>query len=358
VASYLLLGGTGPVGRALASQLATNAGSQLYVASRNRVLLEEMSARLDCEPIHIDLAASDASPESLPRCDVLVDLTVASGGRHPRLVIRRAGRVVRLLTRYLQLYRQAHLCYTTTWAVLAKCSARENGLCTKLDWRNNYLLAKSAAERALANAWLPGRMRVVRLGNVVTPDSDWGVVLLRALRAGNVGNPESLGCAANLSTVAELTYHLTADAHPEVALATATAGWTWGEVLERASANLENGDANEFGDWARDASAQGCNEGGSSSSLASGLYRFSYLAPATIDAAPLESVPASRLILGPVRRLFGRGTVIPIQRFPPRLPNWSAMPGAQKDEAGLRDIASLLSRTFVERGYSYKSPDR
>ncbi len=76
---------------------------------------------------------------------------------------------------------------------------------------------------------------MVRLGNVVTADSQWGVGLLRTLRAGAVDNPGALSTAANLSTVAEL---LEAADHngADVGLTNRVAGWSWGEVLEATAA--------------------------------------------------------------------------------------------------------------------------
>jgi len=235
MSTYLILGATGAVGRELTADLARRPNSSVFVASRDPVLLEELAHRLDCAPVDFEVRR-DADPRQLPEADVLIDLTYV-GGRHPRAIVRAAEGSVSLLRRYLELHSRARLVHTGTWVVTPR-EGEPRRLQTSLLWDDTYMLGKSAAERALSKAWLPGQMLVVRLGNVLTPDTAWGVGLLRSLRAGRVRDPASLSSPGGLSTIAELAELAVTGSDRQVEQADAGAGWTWGEVLQGAAERL------------------------------------------------------------------------------------------------------------------------
>ena len=173
---YLILGGAGAVGRELAEALS---GDEVWLGGRNRVLLEELSERTGCDWVRVDL--DDAGGGSLPTVDVLVDLTYAPAAL-PRVVLQRANRAAQFIESYLARHRSARAVHASSWVVGA--TQREPmGLSKRLAWGDGYALAKTAGEKALARRWVDGRMRVLRLGNVVTGDTAWGDPAARAPRA-------------------------------------------------------------------------------------------------------------------------------------------------------------------------------
>jgi nucleoside-diphosphate-sugar epimerase len=341
---WLVLGATGTIGRELTSMILAR-GDSVVAAGRNPVLLDELRTRLGCETLQVDLADSATT---LPPADVVVNLTLTAG-RHPRLIVRNNERTMRVLTAYLDRHPRARLVHASTWVLIGGRPDQSSGVITALDWADTYRLGKSAAERALARAWKPGRMTIVRLGNVVTADSQWGVGLLRILRAGAVENPDALSTAANLSTVAEL-FDVAAHDGADVRLTNRVAGWTWGEVLEAIAAALVRRGTPVREQWASaDPPGRSWDLSGPPGPDAL-LRRGLWLLPARFDTATPETLPAASRLVPLARIVLRQAAQLPISRLPPCLPIWSALPGGH-DAGALGAMADQLADAYVERGY-------
>jgi hypothetical protein len=345
MSTYVILGATGTVGRELTAALASRPGSTVYAVSRNRVLLDELAARIGCTTLSYAVSG-DADPRQLPAADVLVDLTF-TGGRHPRAIVRSAEGSISFLRRYLEVNPRARLVHTGTWVVTPR-SGEPRRPRTKLLWDDTYVLTKSAAERALARAWIPERMLVVRLGNVLTPDSGWGIGLLRALRAGRVRHPSDLKSPAGLSTVSELAELVEGGSAREVEQTDAGAGWTWGEVLQAACRELDLGD-----EWGTEHPVEPEAVPAPSRFPTRGaiLHRALWATPLYLGHVSLDR-PAIQRLVRPLNALRGGNAVREIMRLPPGLPPWSPIPGWRREEAALGDFTKILAGTFVTRGYA------
>ena len=348
MSTYVLVGATGTVGRELAADLAGRPDSSVFAVSRNRVLLDDLAGRLDCTPISLEVGG-DADPRQLPEADVVVDLTYA-GGRHPRALVRSAEATVSFYRRYLELHPGARLVHTGTWVVTPR-DGDPRRLNTSLLWDDTYVLAKTAAERALARGWMPGRMLVVRLGNVLTPDSAWGIGLLRTLRAGRVADPTTLAMPAGLSTVAELADLVVEGSERDLEQTDAGAGWSWGEVLESAGRELEL-----EGAWETDGAAPPTAARSASRLPTPGavLHRALWATPLYLDEVSLDR-PSVRRIVGMLQGIRGGNSVDEIQRLPPGLKRWNPVPGWRREHVALEAFTKLLTDAFVTRRYRSSS---
>jgi hypothetical protein len=347
---WLVLGATGTVGRPLTAILAGRPDTSVVAVSRNRVLLDELNERLGCEIVECDVASPGATVEQLPAADVVVDLTYA-GGRHPRAVVRKAERAAGLIRAYLDRHATARLVHTGTWVLVQRRPNDSERVISDLDWTSTYTLSKSAAERAFARNWQDGRMRVVRLGNVVTPDSMWGVALLRALRAGTIESDAALASAANVCGLDAVIRAVDDPDGAPVALAASSAAWTWGEVLaSTAHAVVQRGGA-PCGGW--DTFSVGAAPDGRAAAIprqSLALRALSAL-PLQLDAVRVDAIPGWAA-LGPVlKRVLGSLEVPPTFRLPPGLPTEGAMPGAGRNSHELEGMAAALSEAYMDRGY-------
>lgn len=343
MSTYVLIGATGTVGRELAAQLVARPESTVFAVSRNRVLLDDLAGRLACAPISLEVGG-DADPSGLPEADVLVDLTYA-GGRHPRALVRSAEATVGFCRRYLELHPRSRLVHAGTWVVTPR-DGDPRRLRRDLLWGDTYVLAKTAAERALARSWMPGRMLVARLGNVLTPDSAWGIGLLRALRAEGVRDPAALASPAGLSSVAELADLVVNGSELDLEQTDAGAGWTWGEVLEATAHELQLDGA-----WAADGrpapAVPASYRGLSKSAL---LHRALWATPLYLDRISLDR-PSVQRVVGVLQGMRGGSSVEEIQRLPPGLPLWAPVPGWRRERAALEAFKEILAEAFVTRGY-------
>ncbi|MFL5906778.1 MAG: hypothetical protein ACJ75Z_04175, partial [Solirubrobacterales bacterium] len=344
MSTYVVLGATGTVGRELTAALAQSPDSSVFAVSRHRVLLDELAGRLDCTPLSFDVNGG-ADPRELPEADVLIDLTYV-GGRHPRALVRSAEGIVSFLRRYLELHPSARLVHTGTW-VATPSDGEPLRLQTRLLWDDTYMLAKSAAERALARAWMPGRMLVIRLGNVLTPDSTWGIGLLRSLRAARVRDPVSLASPAGLSTVAELAEFVEAGSGLDVAQTDAGAGWTWGEVLHAAARRLRLD-----GVWDTQGRAERATRASSRYPHPAGiLNRALWATPLYFGDIPLDRAPIQRVVKA-LKGIRGAHSVPEIVKLPPGLPAFEPIRGWRREQAALDTFVDLLVHAFVSRGYA------
>ena len=346
---WLVLGATGTVGRQLASTLATRPDASVVAVSRNRVLLDELCNRLGCETVELDVASPSATVERLPKADVVVDLTY-SGGRHPRSVVRKAERAAALIGAYLDTHEGARLVHTGTWVLIQRRPHDSERLVSELDWTSTYTLSKSAAERALARGWRHGRMRVVRLGNVVTPDSMWGAALLRALRAGQVDSEAALASPANACGVNAVMNTIDDPDGAPVSLASSGAGWSWGELLAAAASAVSDRGGFVCGGWgaAGPAPSDSRERGLSPQSL---VLRALWPLPLRLDSLPLDAVPGWARAAPALKRALGSLEAPPIFRLPPGLPAEPPMPGAGRDLGELEAMASGLADAYMNRGY-------
>jgi hypothetical protein len=315
--------------------------------SRNRVLLDELQQRLGCQILEADVAAPGTRVEQLPQTDVVVDLTYA-GGRHPRAVVQKAEGAVGLISAYLDRHRAARLVHTGTWVLVQRRPEDSERPISDLDWTSTYTLSKSAAERAFGRDWRDGRMRIVRLGNVVTPDSMWGTALLRALRAGAIENDAALGSTANACGLDAVIRAVDSAEGTPVGLASSAAGWTWGELLAAtARAVLDRGGA-ACGSWGT--SSVGVPAAAEIPRPSLALRGLAAL-PLKFDAVRLDAIPAWGTLGPALKRLLGSLEAPATSRLPPALPTEAPMPGAGRNVEELESIARPLSEAYLDRGY-------
>jgi len=348
---WLVLGATGGVGSVLTSLLAERPDTSVAAVSRNRVLLEELNRRLGCETLQFDVTSSAARLGELPAADVVVDLTYA-GGRHPRAIVRKAENAVALIGAYLDRHRAARLVHTGTWVLLQRRPSYSDRLVTRLDWSSTYTLSKSAAERALAREWWAGRMRVIRLGNVVTPDSIWGVALLRALRASKIESAETLISPANVCGVDALVEAVDDPGGEPVALGSSAAGWTWGEILEAAARAVVRRGGEICGEWEPVGRAAAGAARSRTTVIHSLPLRGLWPMPLLLDTVALDSIPGWLQVAPVLKRMLGAHEASPLDRLPPGLPASDVMPGAGRDEAALQALADVIAEAYLERGYT------
>ena len=187
------------------------------------------------------------------------------------------------------------------------------------------------------------RISVVRLGNVLTDESAWGILLLRALAYGAVANPDALGAAANLCTVAPL---LDAVERPAPLIhAVAAAGIPWRLVLAATAAAA--GVPFDAGVPAG-APPPPPRPGG-------GLSRFArqalWVAPAALsEVRPWQVWP----LLGPARAVQRNVMGFPATgpMAPPTLPVTAAMPGGGHDLAALDPALASVADAYRSRGWA------
>jgi hypothetical protein len=241
--------------------------------------------------------------------------------------------------------------HTGTWVLL---QGRPNDVkrpVSELDWTSTYNLSKSAAERAFARGWRPGRMRIVRLGNVVTPDSMWGTALLRALRAGSVENLPALGSPGNACGLDAVINAVEEDDGPPVGLASSAAGWTWGDLLAAtARAVVERGGA-ACGSWEAASPPTAPERRTGAVSRQSLALRALSVLPLQLDAVRLDAIPGWTTAAPRLKRVLGSLEAPPTFRLPPGLPTEAAMPGAGRDREQLERMAGALAEAYTERGY-------
>jgi nucleoside-diphosphate-sugar epimerase len=337
--AVLVLGATGQIGPDLLDRLK-QAGLRSIGVGRNPVRLELLS-RAGHTAISIGLDGPSALRE-LPEADWLVDLTYATG-RLPRTILERADRQAALLRSYADAHPASQVLQIGTFAVAGyKESAPPNPV-TRLTWEDTYLLAKSAAEIALTRRNQDGRLRILRLGNVVTPESQWGTLLLRTLLAGT-GSRASLSEPANLCTNAAILTAMRSDA-PQISFAAQVAGFSWLEVLEAVLAAIPSSHRPGFAPSGGDDLTVVVSPRRSRSEI---LLRLLSLVPPQLEnGRPWEKTGLAWLarVLSPLRDQRVAATL------PPIIPKQGLMPGGVRDLDALQQMASELALAYTSRGY-------
>lgn len=355
---WLILGGSGAVGREMADVLASDDANAVVLVGRNRVLLEATSARFGCEWIRADVASASFRVADLPEADFVVDLTYAPGA-HPRVVIGQAERTVSVLRAYADRHRAARVIHTGSWVIGGSPSQDDPGLSTKLDWTDGYALAKTAAERAMAREWRTGSMQVLRLGNVVTGDTGWGHVLLRSLRAGAVANPVALATPASLCSARQIVDKVLARTDEKVAYLNECAGFTWGDVLEATADELGlsgTGLSMLASQWTivRRRSRPGVRKQ-ARGLLSATARRALWTAPLAIAKGPADTLPIPGPVLATARKVLQPQRTQGGPQIPPTLPTFGRMPGARREPVSLDALVAVISTAYRERGYGVAS---
>lgn len=345
----LLLGATGVVGRDIVRRLSRQPDLEIVAVGRNQVLLDHLAEEFNVYPLALDLQTTTTTASDLPDADVVLDLTFASGGR-PRELVRGARHTIATLASYLERHPSSRLIHAGTWVVTINGAPKwDQTPRTRLDWSDMYLLAKTAAEKALATYLDGARVALVRLGNVLAPDSAMWIDVARAVRSRHVAASTYLDGLAGLSTVDELLTKVVDSTQSPLTYTSSIAGFTWRDVLRAVDQELDL----DLGP----APWQG-EPGGRSPAPSPGALtrRRRALQYRVLGALPegtrgfLAGLPGGRR-LAPAARQFlraGLDSASPTEAV--ELPSSSRFPTAGRDAEGLNRATRAVAAGMRERG--------
>lgn len=332
----LIIGATGTVGREL-TRLATSEGHQVVAISRNQVLLEMLTFQHGCEALQLDLL----SGTTLPQADALVDLSWPNR-RLPRQVVRAAAGAVEAVDSWLGCNPGAVAVHAGTYVVAGAIRPAPPSLLTRLVWDDPYSLAKSAGERSVARTQHRERISVVRLGNVLTNDSMWGMLILRCVAYGIVANPEVLGAAANLTSVRPLLQAI--EKPGSLVSTTAAAGVTWLDAITKTAAMTGRS-------FSADEMPTAVPRVDGSRNLARFARKALWIAPAALSNVPPWQIWPLLAPARLVQRLVMSGAPAGSE-VPPALPIIPPMPGGRTDLTEIEDVLTSLGRSYQARGWA------
>jgi hypothetical protein len=269
------------------------------------------------------------SPSALPAGDWLIDLTFPNR-RHPREVTRRARAAIDSLCRWLDGGGNRRVLHTSTFVVGGYSRSAPIDLAQRLAWDDSYVLAKSAAEQSIRRRG-HSRLHVLRLGNVITPNSMWGQLVLRAASVGAVQNSDQLDAPANLTEPAAITQAIEGTP-PPLSAASDLAEVTWSEVVHAVRLEAHGGDLSSV--RPREGDPPESPGGRRHPQVSAMAYRAGALLPLNADQLDIAS------------------DVIPAT-LPPRLPVQQPMAAAGRDPGAFRRVVDSLADAYVNQGYLF-----